>query len=100
MSEIRESLPGQSSPVEGAVFVDRPLILISQVHRSGGSMLAQLFDGHPQVFAHPAELFIGYPNKSDWPYLDLGAGPEAWFFALFEHGLLKYVRREIGRAHV
>jgi hypothetical protein len=38
------------------MFIDAPLFLVSQIPRSGGSMLAQLFDGHPQVYAHPAEI--------------------------------------------
>ena len=33
-----------------------PFALISQIQRSGGSMLNQLFDGHPNVHAHPHEL--------------------------------------------
>ncbi len=76
-----------------AAFIDQPLVLISQIQRSGGSMLAQLFDGHPEIFAHPAELFIGYPNKWDWPRLDLGVRPLNWFGALFEHELLKFVKK-------
>ena len=43
--------------------VNQPLLLISQVQRSGGTLLSQLFDGHPQVHAHPHELKIGYPEK-------------------------------------
>ena len=35
---------------------------------------SQLFDGHPEVHAHPHELCIGKPNKWDWPPLDL-CGP-------------------------
>jgi len=36
--------------------VTSPLVLISQIQRSGGSLLSQLFDGHPEVHAHPHEL--------------------------------------------
>jgi len=43
-----------------------PLILISQVQRSGGTLLTQLFDGHPQQLTHPYELKIGYPGKAFW----------------------------------
>ena len=43
--------------------VTSPLALISEIQRSGGSLLSQLFDGHPQVHAHPHELKIGYPKK-------------------------------------
>lgn len=47
--------------------VNLPLVMVSQVERSGGSLMAQLFDGHPQLLAHPHELKIGYPNKRIWP---------------------------------
>lgn len=41
-----------------------PLILISQLQRSGGTLLSQLFDGHPQVLSFPGEL---HPVKPNWP---------------------------------
>jgi hypothetical protein len=63
--------------------VDVPLVLISQVERSGGSMMAQLFDGHPEVLAHPHELKIGYPNKRNWPPTDI-ADLDEQFRVLFE----------------
>jgi hypothetical protein len=43
-----------------------PLILISQVQRSGGSLLSQLLDGHPQLAAYPHELKIGFPTGEHW----------------------------------
>lgn len=64
--------------------VTEPLVLISQIQRSGGSLLSQLFDGHPQVHAHPHELKIGYPKKNDWPPIELSDRPERWFDLLFE----------------
>jgi hypothetical protein len=56
-----------------------PLVLISQISRSGGTWLSQLFDHHPQVWAHPLELRFGQSRKSDWPELHsrVNAG-EAW----------------------
>jgi hypothetical protein len=63
--------------------LDLPLVMISQVERSGGSMMAQLFDGHPQVLAHPHELKIGYPHKRVWPPLDI-ADTDEQFRVLFE----------------
>jgi hypothetical protein len=59
------------------------LVLVSQIQRSGGTLLSQLFDGHPECHSHPYELKIGYPRKYNWPPLDL-ARPEAWFETLFE----------------
>ncbi|MBW1980800.1 MAG: sulfotransferase [Deltaproteobacteria bacterium] len=64
--------------------VTEPLALISQIQRSGGTLLSRLFDGHPQLHAHPYELKIGYPKKYFWPVLDLRDSPEAWFEILFE----------------
>ena len=40
-----------------------PLLMVSQIQRSGGSLMAQLFDGHPQLYAHPFEIQIGYPKS-------------------------------------
>src|SRR5919198_369926 len=53
------------------VEVREPLVLVSQIQRSGGTLLSQLFDGHPQCHAHPGELHIGWPRKRYWPPLDL-----------------------------
>ncbi|UUY05677.1 sulfotransferase [Svornostia abyssi] len=58
-----------------AVPVDQPLVLVSQVQRSGGSLLSQLFDGHPELHAHPHELAIGAPTKYDWPRVLLSEDP-------------------------
>ena len=46
---------------------DLPMILIGQVQRSGGTLMAQLFDGHSQVNCHPPELYWGKPKKWNWP---------------------------------
>lgn len=46
------------------------LLLITQLHRSGGTLLSQLVDGHSGIKAHPHELFIGKPEKWDWPNLE------------------------------
>jgi len=69
---------------EHFVEVDQPLVLVSQIDRSGGTLLSQLFDDHPQVHAHPYELHVGYPKKHRWPALDLDASPEDWFDVLRE----------------
>jgi hypothetical protein len=61
------------------------LLLITQLHRSGGTLFSQLVDGHSGIKAHPHELFIGKPNKWDWPNLkgELGSADEV-FSALQE----------------
>jgi Sulfotransferase family len=43
-----------------------PLVLITQIQRSGGTFLSHLFDGHPEVFAFPHEL----EWKGQWPEVD------------------------------
>jgi len=72
--------------------VSVPLALISQIQRSGGSMLSQLFDGHPQVHAHPHELKFGYPKKYIWPPIDLANRPDRWFEILFEDIVVRHFR--------
>jgi Sulfotransferase family len=73
------------------VPVREPLVLISQIQRSGGTLLSQLLDGHPEVHAHPGELSIGKPKKWDWPPLDLDR-PDTWFDVLFEPQVDLYLR--------
>ncbi len=72
--------------------VTEPLALISEIQRSGGSMLSQLFDGHPQVHAHPHELKIGYPKKYIWPPIELADRPQQWFEILFEDIVVRHFR--------
>lgn len=72
--------------------VHQPLVMVSQVQRSGGTLMSQLFDGHPQVHAHPHELYIGYPEKYNYPDLDLSAAAETWYELLFEKPALKSFR--------
>ena len=43
------------------VDIKQPLILISQIQRSGGSLITQLFDNHPETYNYPHELFIFKP---------------------------------------
>ena len=73
--------------------VTAPLVLISQVQRSGGTLLSQLFDGHPEFHAHPHELKIGYPTKYTWPKLNLKEKPNRWLEILFEHSVLNHFRK-------
>ena len=73
--------------------VTAPLVLISQIQRSGGSLLSQLFDGHPELHAHPHELKIGYPTKYTWPKLDLGDDPNRWLETLFEYSVLSHFKK-------
>ena len=81
------------SCVEHTRPVTSPLALISQVQRSGGTLLSQLFDGHPEVHAHPHELKIGYPTKYTWPKLDLSDNPNRWLETLFEYSVLSHFKK-------
>jgi hypothetical protein len=74
------------------LLIDQPLVLVSEIQRSGGSMTAQLFDGHPELFAHPGEIQIGFPQKWVWPELDLQAEPESWLERLHERRTDIYIK--------
>jgi hypothetical protein len=73
--------------------VTQPLALISQIQRSGGSLLSQLFDGHPEIHAHPHELMMGYKKKYVWPRIDLNDRPERWFGILFENMIIEHTTK-------
>jgi hypothetical protein len=78
--------------LENITPVTVPLVLISQIQRSGGTLLSQLFDGHPELHAHPSELMIGYPTKNSWPKLSLRDKPERWFDILFEDKVIEHFK--------
>jgi hypothetical protein len=73
--------------------VTEPLALISQIQYSGGSLLSQLFDGHPEIHAHPHELMMGYKKKYIWPPIDLNDRPERWFEILFEKMIIEHTAK-------
>jgi Sulfotransferase family len=75
--------------LEHLVPVNEPLVLCSQIQRSGGTLLSQLFDGHLECHAHPHEIKIGWPREANWPPLDL-ARPGEWFERLFEKKALAH----------
>ncbi len=90
---LAEAGDASGAPRAPASQADPPLVLISQIQRSGGSLLAQLFDGHPEIFAHPHELHIGRPEKWNWPDLDLGKPTRALLEDVFETTFLKFMVR-------
>ena len=69
------------------VPVNQPVALISQAPRSGGTLLRNLFDGHPQCHVHPYEWHVGYRPRFSWPKLDLDDPPERWWVLLREEPL-------------
>jgi hypothetical protein len=77
--------------LEHLVEVREPLVLISQIHRSGGTLVSQLFDGHPECHAHPHELAIGEGKTRHWPQFDLRARSR-WFDQLREASAEKHFR--------
>ena len=85
---VEERLPHREVRVKSL-----PLILISQLPRSGGSLLSQLFDGHPELLVYPWEMKIGYPSKGTWPALYAADTPEHLFAKLF-HTELAYLARK------
>lgn len=81
-------LPRLLEHIEQSRPIDCPLVLISQISRSGGTWLSQLLDHHPQLWAHPLELRFGQSRKSDWPDLCSVSDPQdAW-------ALLRYAKAE------
>lgn len=72
--------------------VKSPLVLISQIQRSGGSLLSQLFDGHPEIDAHPHELKFGFPRKYTWPQIDLNEAPIRWLEVMFEDSVVEHFK--------
>jgi hypothetical protein len=77
---------------EHVLPVTSPLALIAQIKGSGGSLLSQLFDGHPELHAHSHELSIGYPEEHIWPRIDLSEDSKRWFEVLFEDIVCEYNR--------
>jgi hypothetical protein len=69
-----------------------PLVIISEIQRSGGSLLSQLFDGHPELHAHPHELKFGFPRKFNWPPIDLDDPPKRWLEILFENNVIDHFK--------
>jgi hypothetical protein len=93
------AIPSLAAAVElHLTWVDQPLVLISQVQRSGGTLLSQLFDSHPECHTYAYELLVGDGDKGAWPELDLAAGADRWFDDLasastarnFEEGFVKH----------
>jgi hypothetical protein len=87
-----------ASRMQHARAIEQPLVLISQIQRSGGTLLNTLLDGHPQVYSHPHELQIGHPTKYDWPELDLGEDSDEWLEALTEPPISQLFREGYKKA--
>ena len=79
------------------VTVNQPVALISQAPRSGGTLLRNLFDGHPQCHVHPYEWHVGYRPRFSWPKLDLDDPPERWWVLLREEPLERRFYKGVAR---
>jgi hypothetical protein len=80
--------------------VTQPLVLIFDLALSGGSLLNQLFDGHPQMHVQPGEikLEIDEQKKSFAPESDPVNNPKKWFARLAQNSIdthLKEVHRNL-----
>jgi len=80
--------------LEHLVAVREPLVLIGHKGRSGGTLLTQMLDGHPQLHVHPFELEFGR-SPSSWPAVDVEGNPEDWFGLLAE----RHVREGFARGY-
>jgi hypothetical protein len=83
LDELEEYEQACRVRLEHVVPVREPLVLISQVQRSGGTLLSRLFDAHPECHAHPYELHLGRTTRSHWPKLPLDR-PDQFFRTLYE----------------
>jgi hypothetical protein len=72
------------SRLDAEISVDQPVALISQAPRSGGTLLRNLFDGHPQCHVHPYEWHFGPTRRFEWPKLRPEGTPELWWSRLRE----------------
>ena len=52
-------------------------IYIGGINRSGGSLLARLFDGHPDVASYPLETSFSI-NKNFYPFVEALSGSTAF----------------------
>ncbi len=86
LNDIKSFLLAHHVPVRA------PLVLISQVDRSGGSLLCQLFDGHPDVAAHAHEITLSFPTEKHWVPLDPSLGANRNFRMLFESKIAARMR--------
>ena len=43
--------------------VTQPLMLIFDLPTSGGALLNQMFDGHPQLHVHPGEIMLKFDEQ-------------------------------------
>jgi hypothetical protein len=84
--------------LQSIVDVREPLVIITQIQRSGGTLLSRLFDGHPACHVHPSEIHMGGRHKLVWPELRLDDEPAEWFELLYERKLRIYTKKGYSKA--
>ncbi len=62
--------------------VTEPLVLVSQISSSGGSLLSRLLDGHSKLHSCPRAFAADSPNKGSWPKIDINGKPKEWLNVL------------------
>ena len=75
------------------VPIEQPLILISQIQRSGGTLLTRLLDHHDECFVHPYDFQWGPGPKGHWPALPADTPADAWLAEFRERWLISAVDR-------
>ena len=73
------------------MYIDKPLTIISQLQRCGGTLLVQLFDGHSECFVHPGEITIGHKRKQNFPKVSKDRYKKI-FHSLFEKEIDLYIK--------
>ena len=67
------------------------LVMVSQIQRSGGTLLSQLLDGHSDLWVFPGELHLAKP-KDRWPRLRRWFPAGILFRLLVDHRCIEYAR--------
>lgn len=85
--------PPKSLPTSAEKFcsIRRPLLMVAQVQRSGGTLFSQLLDGHSELWVFPGEMHIAKP-KSSWPTVRPEQYPSITFRKLVDHRCIEYAR--------
>ena len=99
-ADLDRALKGESANLDDieafiakhTVPLRAPLVLISQVQRSGGTLLNQLFDGHPALAVYPHELRFGYDKAKDRLAVNPELGADENFRLLFDRKVLGFVK--------
>ena len=92
------TLPAQfKSTVKRSQLRSFNMVLIPQIQRSGGSLLSQLFDGHPEVWSYPLEFTGIKCGIGRHPYFQRKRDPFS-YLDLWLYHLREGVYKKIGSA--